>query len=103
MQIRQAMLESSVSFYTFKDELSFLDQWIQEQIAHIKTDGVGSNATECKHLIKETEDFAKNLIAKEDRVGNFGRLSQEIIERHPASAKVKLNSDYSLFYTAAIN
>lgn len=91
-QMRQLTLESSVRFYRFKSELLFLDQWIQEQIAHIKTDGIGNCTVDCRALLKETEDFAKNLIAKEERIANFGILSQEITERHPASAKVSLVS-----------
>ena len=81
-------IERSLQFYRFKSELTFLDHWIQEQIACIKTDGTGDDIVTCQQLIKETEDFAKNLMAKEQRVANFGVLSQQIVERHPSSAKV---------------
>ena len=82
------MLKEASQFYKFKSELKYLDNWIQEQIDKIKIDGVGKNLSECENLLKETEEFARHLIAKEERVKQFGNLSQEIINQNPVTTKV---------------
>ena len=91
MRNRTKTLVSTNKFFQFKSELSFLDAWIQSQIDHIKTDGIGSSAVECDQLMRETESFARELMSREDRVTAFGLLSQELTELHPTSSKVNIN------------
>lgn len=91
MANRSATLLSTYKFFQFKSELSFLDAWIQSQIGHISTDGIGTTTGECDQLVRETESFARNLMSKEDRVEEFGVLSQELMELHPGSAKVHVD------------
>jgi len=89
MQTRHQTLTNTYQFFQFKSELSLLDNWIQEQIALIKTSGIGSTLEECDILMKETEAFARDLVAREERVQAFGILSQEIMQRNLYSAKVR--------------
>ena len=89
MKARHQTLTNTYQFFQFKSELALLDHWIQEQIALIKTSGIGGTTEECEIIMKETEAFARDLVAREERVQAFGVLSQELMQRHPYSAKVK--------------
>lgn len=85
------MLQDALKFYRFKSELKYLDKWIQNQIDKIKIDGVGEDLQECETMLKSTEELARHMVLKEERVASFGRLSKEIMKQNPAISKVYCN------------
>lgn len=85
------MLQDALNFYRFKSELKYLDKWIQNQIDKIKIDGVGEDLQECEAMLKSTEELARHMVLKEERVASFGRLSKEIMKQNPAISKVYCN------------
>lgn len=84
---RHRMLQDALKFYRFKSELKYLDKWIQNQIDKIKIDGVGEDLQECETMLKSTEELARHMVLKEERVASFGRLSKEIMKQNPAISK----------------
>ena len=90
--MRRRVLSDAIEYYQFKSEYKYLDGWIQEQIEHIKTDGIGESIEECETLLKESEDFARQLIVKEDRITAFGQLSERIIHGNVTASKVGMHT-----------
>ena len=64
--------------------------------------GIGNTTVECEQLIRETESFARNLMAREERVAQFGVLSQDMVNSHPLSAKVS-DVSFSLLSKGSLN
>ena len=86
---RQSRLVEAIKLYHFLREADELETWMKENEDTANSEDYGNDLEHVEFLLKKFEDFARDLLASEERVTMLNHIAQALLDEEHSDSEVR--------------